>query len=164
MERILNSFFALPGWLIATFSLIGTCLLMIYAAHLGNQSYEQKMNHLKHPDRYTDQEICIGFVNIIQINDDEIIAIDSRSYRYIFQVNSDIKLNKGETYSFRGKITDSGNILVDIVQHHPYRKYKYLLSSLSLILVIFLIIKYIRIDSAGLYLRKDQKINKLIST
>lgn len=155
MKQIHNSFFSLPGWFLTTISLIGIALLMNYAAHRGYQSYEQKTDHLNHPDQYAGQNLCIGFVNIIQINKEEVIAVDSRNYRYFFIIDSDIKIKEGETYSFLGIITDSGKIHVDTVQHHPYRKYKYLLSSLSLILVIFLIIKYIRFNSDGLCLKKD---------
>ena len=65
-------------------------------------------------------------------------------------------IKKGETYSFTGLIMPSGKIKVTEFQIHRYRKEKYIFSSLSFIIVFFLIFKYFRLDKQGIFLIKPR--------
>ncbi len=151
MRQMINRVFGLPRWLLAGFSSLTLILLMVYSALEGSKLNHERTKIFINPLEHLQEEIRLGFLKIDEVNGYEITGHDSQRK---YQLTSDPSLNirKGETYSFIGMITASGKIRIKEIQHHPYRLYKYLLSSSAILIVLYLIIKNIRIQKKGHYL------------
>lgn len=143
--------FGLPRWLLAGFSSLTLILLMVYCALEGSKLNHEKIKILSNPLEHLQEEIRLGFLNIDEVNGYEITGHDSQR-KYPLTSDPSMNIWKGETYSFIGMITASGKIRIKEIQHHPYRLYKYLLSSSAILIVLYLIIKNIRIQEKGRYL------------
>ena len=143
--------FCLPRWLLAGFSSLTLILLMVYCVLEGSKLNHERTKILSNPLEHLQEEIRLGFLKIGEVNGYEIMGHDSQRK---YQLTSDPSMNirKGETYSFIGMITASGKIRIKEIQHHPHRLYKYLLSSSAILIVLYLIIKNIRIQKKGRYL------------
>ncbi len=151
MRQMIKHVFSLPRWLLAGFSSLALILLMIYSALEGSKLNHERTKIFINPLEHLQEEIRLGFLKIDEVNGYEITGHDSQRK---YQLTSDPSLNirKGETYSFIGMITASGKIRIKEIQHHPYRLYKYLLSSSAILIVLYLIIINIRIQKKGHYL------------
>ena len=151
MKQMINRVFGLPRWLLAGFSSLTLILLMVYSALEGSKLNHERTKIFSNPLEHLQEEIRLRFLKIDEVNGYEITGHDSQRK---YQLTSDPSLNirKGETYSFIGMITTSGKIRIKEIQHHPYRLYKYLLSSSAILIVLYLIIKNIRIQKKGQYL------------
>lgn len=151
MSQMLEQIVNIPRWILAGLSSFVLIILMAYSAIEGSKLENEKINLLNHPLEHLQEKIRLGFLKIDEVNDYEITGHDSQRK---YQLTSDPSMNirKGETYSFIGMITASGKIRVKEIQHHPYRLHKYLLSSSAILIVLYLIIKNIRIQKKGRYL------------
>jgi hypothetical protein len=148
MQRI----FDLPRWLLAGFSLSLLIFLMMYSLIQGFE-YQRKLTaHLQNPTVQPQYEISLGFLKIDRVEDIKITGHDSQHHYRLIRERS-MPIQAGEVYSFIGTIKKSGSIKIKRMQHHPYRLYKYLISGSAIIVVLFLIIKNVRIQKKGKYLR-----------
>jgi hypothetical protein len=129
LERIVN----IPRWILAGLSSSALIILMAYSAIEGSKLENEKINLLNHPLEHLQEEIRLGFLKIGEVNGYEITGHDSQRK---YQLTSDPSMNirKGETYSFIGMITASGKIRI------------------AILIVLYLIIKNIRIQEKGRYL------------
>ena len=143
MHKFIEKFFNLPRWFLMTIAL---CFLF-WGGYYGAQQSADEYDTSKEIFQQPGEAICVGYTKIISITRNEIITIDrvGDTYRLI---TTDTKLRIGEIYSFSGMVTDSGKIQLYTYQHHPFRGLKYVFSLLSMIIIIFLILKYIRYDRA----------------
>ena len=79
--------------------------------------------------------------------------------KYHFIVDtSRVELNK--FYSFSGIVNPDSKIEVLAIQEHPLRKFKYLCSLLSFIIILYFIMKYIRFDKNLFTLTVKEKVKK----
>ena len=140
----------LPGWMMASFSAIILIALMYYADSEGHSRYLMRINQIENATRHHDTPICIGYLKIISVQSDRVIAVDGHNYQYRLVTGKSVTLLKNEKYSVSGKVAQDGSIYLENVQHHPNRCLKYLISSLSLIIISYLIIRNIRISKEGL--------------
>ena len=153
MRPIFNKFFTLPATCLNIMALAGLAALMIYSAFKGEQIYNKLQERIADPVPGEIQTVCLSFIKIEDIDDGEARAIDRRLNTYYLEIDESWEVKKGGTYSLTGHINSSGKIKVLEIQTHRHRKLKYLFSGFSFIVVIFLIGKYLRFDTNGIYLK-----------
>lgn len=102
-------------------------------------------NIAMNPEKHPGTTVCLNFCPITDKNANEVISSYPGKASYFFLMDTSlVEINK--VYSFRGMITPEGKIRVINFQHHPHRNLKYLLSLLSLPVILFLVVKYIGFD------------------
>jgi hypothetical protein len=154
MRPIINKFFSLPGPYLIVMAFAGLAILMIYSALKGEQIYNNLHAQIANPNQYEFKTVCLSFIKIEDIDNSDAMAIDRRLNTYYLKIDESWGVKKSETYSLTGYIERSGRIKVTEIQANRHRNLKYLFSSLSFIIIIFLVVKYIRFDPKGIYLKE----------
>jgi len=152
MIQFLNKFFSLSCFSINLVAITGLLLFMTYSGIKGEQIYQNRLRQMADPALDRDNTFCLSFVKIEDVDGDYARAIDRRNNTFNLQIENSQVMIKGGTYSLTGSITSTGKFKVMEVQFHRYRNLKYIFSSLSFLIVIFLIIKYFRLNKKGIYL------------
>lgn len=116
-----------------------------------SKQYTKRVQSLIRPGDTSCETICIGYIEITQKTAWGVMGKDNIGNEFLLVTDSD-KFKLGERYSFKGAITPEGKIDVLNYQHHPHRSLKYVFSSLSLLLVLFLVGRFIRIERSSLML------------
>jgi hypothetical protein len=106
------------------------------------------MELIRHPGRFPDTALCLGYIKIISVNKAGAVGMDDNENQYELLIDSR-KLTVNELYSMRGFVRADGKFFVEVFQHHPFRELKYVFSGLSLFLILYIIKVYIRFDSAS---------------
>ena len=145
--KLLNSFFKLPGFVLALISIFFLILLGYYC-WLSEEQITDNTIYLKNPQLYEGREILSSFCNVDEKLDNEIISRSKYGRVYYFIIDTNV-VELNHIYSFKGNISNEGKIIVTDLQKHPHRILKYLFSLLSFPIIIFLIIKYIRFDTSS---------------
>ncbi|MBD3224267.1 MAG: hypothetical protein GF313_06020 [Caldithrix sp.] len=148
MKRI----FYLPGWVLFILSLMALCILGYLGWRQAENRYLARQYILEHASEHAEETVCVGYVKIISENRRLITAENSRGDRFQF-IRSNISPDIGETWSATGSVNKKGRIHVQQWMHHPMRTSKYVFSALSLVLVLYFIIRYIRFDFNDLVFR-----------
>lgn len=144
-----NKIFQLPGWVLFTVSLLFLFIAGIYSVWQEQRESLQNTIFFENAAQHQGETVCISHVNVYRKTSRGVLAVSSRrGKKYQLIINPAlIKLN--QHYSFAGVLNPDGKITVRNFQHHPHRKLKYIFSLLSLPVVLFLLLKYIRWDRAG---------------
>ncbi len=148
----LKGIFRFSRWSIFLFSLLMISGLMRLSSSLNEDRYQQKIHRVQNPADFQGTPICLSHVRLTSVNG-KIIGVDRRESTFPLVFNAQQPLMINQIYSVQGIIQSDGNIQVLEYQHHPFRLYKYLFSALSLLLIIVLIYRHIRINRNGWYLQ-----------
>lgn len=123
-------------------------LLGILSWSMESKRYDEKIYKLQHPKQAAQERVCIGYIRIDQKTGKGVQGVDQSGNKYRFLTDpGDFVL--GERYSFKGRITADGSLLVESFQHHPHRILKHAFSLLSLILVLYILRTYIRFERSS---------------
>ena len=143
--------FLLPRWVLLSVPLILMVILMKFCIVKAEESRGKMWHQINHPVLFENKEITFSFVRIDKVQGEKIRVLDNhRGYDLIGSPSLNIR--EGQTYSIIAIITKSDGIQIKEIQHHPRRVYKYLLSGTSLFVVLFLIVKNIRLQKKGFFL------------
>ena len=156
---MLDKFFKLPSWILIIISIFILISLAVYSWYHEKDEYKNTKDKISNYKDNAGEKILISYSKIIEINDQQILVKNRRGDIFtLYPVHS---VQKDEYYSFYGKIRKYGR--VEIIQQYPHPKWqlKHLLSLLSIILVLYYIIKYIRLDKTSymLYILDKRKNN-----
>jgi hypothetical protein len=149
----INYFFKLPRWLLAITSIIALAILGWTSWQSEERLHMQQDHVFANPERYAGNQVVLRFIYIEEKKNHQVIGVDARNNTYYLNIENPgaIKLNK--YYSLVGALQSNGTIQVEKYQLHPHRFWKYSLSLLSLIFVLYYIITSIRWGKDGLYLK-----------
>lgn len=152
MKKMIDKFFTLPGWLLFLVSSTLIAISMMWGALSGSEIERPKSAYLAEPSEHVGNQLCLGYLKIQQKNSGHVIGQDNSGNSYPLLLPEDIRVNEGGRYSVKGIVNSQGIIEVHEIQHHPYRSYKYIFSSLSFIFILLIIQRYIRVNREGLYI------------
>ncbi len=142
---MINKIFQLPGWQLATISLLGLVLLGALCCYLEKPQHQKQLDYFNNPEKYNGVEVLLTFSTVSKKNAKEVFSIHNKKERYCYIIDTSlVKIN--QCYSFLGNLTADGKIQVKRFQHHPQRIFKRVYSLFSFPLIIFLFIKYVRFD------------------
>jgi hypothetical protein len=134
-------------WKLLSLSATGLLILAFFIWQGELAIAAEKLFYLNNPQKFKGKEICVSYINVVQKSPGGVIGRDMGGKVYHLQLNSpDILIN--ERYSFKGIIKSDGKIQVSSFQHHPFRVLKYILSALSLAIVLYLIVIHIRFEES----------------
>jgi hypothetical protein len=141
---MIDKFFHLPALILIILSLPMLLLLSAYSYYHEKDFFNELNEQITNPQKNLGKTVYLSYVKIAEVNDNEAVAKNRRGDTYLlFPVSNIIQ---GEYYSFIGKVSLNGKLEI-IQQYHQTRwQLKHLLSLLSLLLVLYYIIKYIRFD------------------
>ncbi len=142
---MLNRLFHLPGWILFLTAALVLLIMCTYSWQSQEMQYRRLLLQIKNPGKYAGEGVCVGFLKIRDKKDGVFEAQNHRGENFVLLSDTDA-FQAGQTYSVTGKIQRNGAIAVADSQHHPYRRNKYLYSALSVFVVIFLLVRYVRID------------------
>jgi hypothetical protein len=140
----MNKFLQLPAWFLASISLLMLALLSTYSWYHEKDFYKDLNDQIAKPQENLVKKVYINYVKIITIDGDEVTAKNRRGDVYRLYPARNIK--QDEYYSFLGKVAPDGKVEIIQPYHQARWQLKHLLSLLSLFLVLYYIIKYIRFD------------------
>jgi hypothetical protein len=135
-------------WMIMVIPCLLLVLLGVLSWSMESRRYDEKLYKLQHPKQAAAELVCIGYIRIDQKTGKGVQGMDQSGTQYRFLIDpKDFVL--GDRYSLKGRITADGSILVESYQHHPHRILKHAFSLLSLILVLYILRRYIRFDRSS---------------
>lgn len=164
MKKMIDKFFTLPGWLLFLVSSTFIAISMMWGALSGSETERPKSAYLAEPSEHVGDQLCLGYLKIQQKNSGHVIGQDNSGNSYPLFLPADIRVNEGGRYSVKGIVNNQGIIEIHEIQHHPFRSYKYIFSSLSLIVVLVILFRYIRINRDGLQIHYHKAISVLNSS
>lgn len=142
---MLNRFFHLPGWILFLTAALVIVIMCVFSWQSQEMQYQQLLMKISNPGKYAGEIVCVGFLKIRDKRDGVLEAQNHRGENFVLLSDAGV-FQTGQTYSVTGKIQKNGAIAVADSQHHPYRRNKYLYSALSVLVAVFLLVRYVRID------------------
>ncbi len=146
LKHSIDRLFKLPGWLLAIISLVFLIVTAWSAWRSESTVIQYKRTILQSPEVYAGMRVCMPYARIVRIKRDTAYTVTTARERYRFLVDTN-KVRLHQTYSFAGELQSDGSIRVMAVHHHKHRILKYVLSLLSLPIVIYLMVSHFRLDS-----------------
>ncbi len=151
VQKFADFIFNRPGWQLAFVALGLLIMSAVWTWTIEQRSQFEKYTILENPQEYAGTHVCMPYGKVVLIHADTALTVNSREAKYRFVVDTTV-VHLYQTYSFAGVLQGDGTIVVSDVHHHSYRFGKYALSLLSLPIMIWLIVKYIRFDQSTLSL------------
>ncbi|MBN2426510.1 MAG: hypothetical protein JXR46_05520 [Calditrichaceae bacterium] len=121
---------------------------LILLGHYGSFIYEtqdQVIQSFINSSEYQNKQIWLKYIKIIKADSIAASGIDGRQRSYIFFVNNK-QLQIGKVYALELYKNHKGHLQLISFKEYPLRKAKYITSSLSILLIFYLVIKFLRFD------------------
>ena len=155
---MIDKFFKLPNWLLIAVSIILLSSLCFYSWFHEKDKYKGIKEKISNFKQNTNKKVVITYTEIIDKNGQEILVKNRRGDLFrLFPVDS---IQMDQYYSFSGRIRPDGRVEIIHQYLHPRWQLKHILSLLSVILVLYYIIIYIRFDkNTHMFYIKEKRIN-----
>jgi hypothetical protein len=144
MILILKRFFNLPSPLLV----LASVLILIASgsySHQLNKKIDKSFRENLTESVGTDHEVCISYIYVVSKINKNVIGIDRKGREYkIHSKSFHPEINK--TYAFKGHLSKDNILILTDMTEYPLRPYKYLFSAISVFIVLYLILCFIRYD------------------
>ena len=127
-------------------------IAVLVLSWFGWYSYQKQNRELKdlrykinHISELAGQEITLSYSYAREIKSDT-VRIYSWNVGEAYFIIPGNHFKKDNVYTVKGIMQADGTVKATAYQHHPHRKFKYLLSLLSLPLILILLFKHLRFD------------------
>ena len=124
-----------------------------------NETQDQGIQCFINSSEYQNKQFWLKYIKIIKADSVAASGVDQRDRSYIFFVNNK-RLQIGKVYALELYKNHNGGLQLISFKEYPLRKAKYLTSSLSILLILYLVIRFLRFDKKNnaLYINPSSEL------